>query len=67
MKRMGFYSGTIYSENDLMENNIHECCRILTEEEEKFLPSQLKDLHLQWMKKCEGCLGCPMSRKEVVE
>ena len=66
MKRIGIFSGKIYSQEDYDNDDIHECCLVLTSEEEKYTEDQMTELHIKLMQKCDGCYGCPASRKEVI-
>lgn len=61
MTRMGMYTGNLYTEEDYREDRIHECCRVLTKEEE-LSAEKMWNLSLELRKKCAGCFGCPVSR-----
>jgi len=54
MKRLGKFTGHIYSDND----EIYECCLIITEDQannKEFIEQEnLKNLII-----CGGCFGCP--------
>ena len=59
-KKLGKFTGTIYDDND----NPQECCTCISDE-------QANDDNWQTMKHaldtldCDGCLGCPESRKAI--
>lgn len=58
MKRLGKYSGRIYSEDEKWE--IEECSLIITDEQsedEKYILEKREEN----LKDCRGCFGCPIS------
>ena len=64
MKKLGCYTGNIYSDGD----NPEECCvnipdKDLNEEEAERLNRIRENAH----KKCEGCWSCPESNKRDIE
>lgn len=62
MKRLGKFTGEIYTEEDYKSHKIHECCLLITDEQSKdkvFIKNTYERLH----KDCGSCLGCPTSRK----
>ena len=64
MKRLGAFSGRIYTEEYFKSNNINECCRCISDSEsnnEQFIKDTYERIH----KNCNGCIGCPESRKVV--
>lgn len=58
MKRLGVYTGKIYSENDYKEHKIDECAIIITDEQandHNFIKSKYERIH----NNCVNCIGCP--------
>lgn len=58
-KRLGLYSGLIYSEYDDYSS---ECCKVLTEEQ-SVDEAWLEDQRLINSFKCMSCRGCPASQQ----
>ena len=62
MKRLGAFSGKIYTEEDFKSHNINECCRVISDEEsknEQFIKNTYTKIH----ENCSDCQGCPESMK----
>lgn len=58
MKRLGRYSGKIYSEEEVAK--MQECGLIITDEQsedEKYILEKREEN----LKDCRGCFGCPIS------
>lgn len=62
-KRLGLYSGRIYSESD---DYSEECCKVLTEEQ-AVDEAWLEDQRLINSFKCMGCGGCPMAQRDAAK
>lgn len=61
MKRLGLYSGRIYTQEDVDNYRIRECCLVLRDveaENEQYVTEQYIKRHVD----CSGCSGCPESR-----
>lgn len=64
MKRLGHFTGKIYTEEDFKQHNIHECCVMITDEQSadnKFVKDTFTRMHID----CLGCIECQESRKVV--
>ncbi|WP_099467785.1 hypothetical protein [Konateibacter massiliensis] len=61
MKRLGMFSGKIYSEED---KTMNECSLCITEKQanDNEYISKKKEENLS---KCGGCFGCPMSNMMI--
>jgi hypothetical protein len=60
-KRLGVYSGRIYSESD---DYSEECCKSLTDEQSND-EAWLSDQRLINSFKCMDCGGCPMAQRDA--
>lgn len=63
MKRLGKYTGKIYEENEVEQ--MQECGVCVSDEQandEKYI----NEHHLQDLKDCVTCCGCPMAQKNVI-
>ena len=61
MKRLGFYSGRIYTQEDYNNDRIHECCHQLSDSQAND-ENYCDELFERYHKKCDGCHGCPESQ-----
>ena len=62
MKRLGKYSGRIYTEDDFYAGVIEECCTLITDDkvsDERWI----KDKHVKDLLDCVKCSGCPLSQR----
>lgn len=59
MKRLGKFTGTIYDE-DYDFSQYPECCHCITDEEAKD-EEFIIDAHMNDLKDCVMCFGCPAS------
>lgn len=66
MKRIGFYSGKMYTEEEFTNNKIEECCRMITDEqsEDEEFCKITREITKQ---NCIGCNGCPLSQRDKYE
>lgn len=64
MYRLGKFTGKIYTEEDFNTHKINECCLLITEDQSKN-EQFIKDTYDRLYKECDGCKGCPESRKVV--
>ena len=60
MRRLGLFSGTVYSSEDFENDRIKECAVQIPE---KMKDSELKDFHKEHRGRCNGCYGCPEARR----
>ena len=60
MKRIGLYSGRIYSREDFENDRIKECAIQIPS---KMSKEEIEKLHKEKHKDCRGCYGCPESRR----
>ena len=66
MKRIGFYSGNIYTEEDYKSDKIKECCTMITDEQSND-NEFCKTIKETTNKNCKGCDGCPLSQRDKYE
>ena len=62
MKRLGCFTGKIYTQENFELHKIEECARCISDEQandENFIKTTYERIH----KNCEFCIGCPESRK----
>ena len=64
MKRLGQFSGKIYSEEEA--KGMEECGIILSDSEannEEFISKH----HVKDLQRCLTCIGCPLAQKSIVK
>lgn len=61
MKRLGLFTGKIYTQEDFDADTIRECCACLTDSEAADT-EYVVDKHLSYREHCVNCYGCPESQ-----
>ena len=62
MKRLGLFTGKIYTQEDFDNDKIHECCVCLTDSEAADT-EYVVDKHITYHhERCINCYGCPESQ-----
>lgn len=65
MKRLGLFTGKIYTEDDFKEDKIHECCVCISDSGAADT-EYVVDKHLSYRDRCTNCYGCPESRTTFI-
>lgn len=65
MKRLGLFTGKVYTQEDFDNHNIHECCLCITDSEAEDT-EYIVNKHLSHMEECRRCYGCPESRSALI-
>jgi len=66
MKRLGKFTGKIYSDEDFSNHKIHECATLISDEEasdEKFI----EEHHLRDLLDCMKCFNCPAAQGGIIK
>ena len=65
MKRLGFFTGKIYGEEDFNTDSIRECCLSITDsqaEDTEYIVDKYAACHSN----CYGCYGCPEGQSALL-